>query len=230
MMRSAIRSPSTPSTSRARHACSSPQTISVSTTRCWMPPPVSPSRQPGMWPCEPVDGLLTHAGPLHSLSTSARARSSRRAGPVCPASAAAECVSSIVALSIERSGRYMPVAPERVQRVLQAVGERPVGGVVERARGRQRPRGAGGGEEHRGEQGATAEHEATAGTGAGAIGPAAGRQRDATGWGGRHGEHFLGRLGPPVRSVRGGLEPLGHRRVDPDDAALTGPCRTFSLL
>ena len=73
-----------------------------------MPPPVSPSRQPGMWPCEPVEGLFTHAGPLHSLSTSARARSSRRAGPVWPASAAAECVSSIVALSIERSGRYMP--------------------------------------------------------------------------------------------------------------------------
>ena len=84
------------------------------------------------------------------------------------------------------------VAPERVQRVLQPVRERPVGRIVERARGRHRPRGPGGGEEHRSEQGGTSEHEATAGTGAGAIGPAAGGQRDATGWGGRHGEHFLG--------------------------------------
>ena len=74
-----------------------------------MPPPVRPSRQPGLWPCEPLDGLFTHAGPLQSLSTSARARSSWRAGPVWPRSAATEWVSSIVALSIERSGRYMPL-------------------------------------------------------------------------------------------------------------------------
>ena len=57
-IRSAIRSPSTPSTSRAFHAIASAHAISVSTTRCWMPPPLSPSRQPGTCACDPRPGAL----------------------------------------------------------------------------------------------------------------------------------------------------------------------------
>ena len=137
-MQSAIRSAaawSSPIASRARHAKDSAHAISVSTTRCWMPPPRRPSRQPGA--CDwlpPLGAWSTHAGPVHQL-VHERPRAvvaARRAGVAGQRGGRVREQE----VGVEHRARRLvdAAAPVRIEVVLHAIGERPVRGVVPGAR------------------------------------------------------------------------------------------------
>ena len=95
-----------PSASRASHAAASASITSASMTMCW---PASGVRieptQPGAWrwvqrPPRSGGSRGMYGGLANSAATSRRARSSWRAGPWWPRSAAIECVSRRLALAV----------------------------------------------------------------------------------------------------------------------------------